>query len=155
MNEVLFNKLITEYNHLAFTHHYIFGYADKGNVYVSFAEDDVLPYVCTLDKVASNRVGGYALRFKPNKAQKEILKLHNSFVLCSVDYFEELVKNTIYNRGEVFEKLVTEYFGQEWVKDNVPFTVAGDIEYNGIAYQIKYEKATFVNEAQLARFMKA
>ena len=34
----------------------------------------------------------------------------------------------------------------DWEKDNVPFTEGGDIEINGKAFQIKYEKATFTNE---------
>ena len=71
-------------------------------------------------------------------------------MLCSEKYFEELVANSKYNRGEIFEKLVTEYFGQVWVKDNIPFTEAGDIEVNGISYQIKFQKATFCNEKSLA-----
>jgi hypothetical protein len=38
-----------------------------------------------------------------------------------------------------------------WEKDNVPFTEDGDLTANGIAYQIKFEKATFTNEKTLAR----
>ena len=57
-----------------------------------------------------------------------------------------------YNRGEIFEKLVTEFYGQKWEKDNVPFTDDGDLTVNGIAYQIKFQKATFTSEKQLARF---
>jgi hypothetical protein len=65
--------------------------------------------------------------------------------------FETLVEESKYNKGEIFEKLVTENFGQEWTKDNVPFTKGGDLTVNGIAYQIKFEKATFTNEKTLAR----
>ena len=57
-----------------------------------------------------------------------------------------MVETTKYNKGEIFEKLITEYFGMKWEKDNVPFTEGGDIEINGKAFQIKYEKATFTNE---------
>ena len=46
--------------------------------------------------------------------------------------------------------MVTEYFGQIWEKDNVPFTKGGDIEVNGIAYQIKFQAATFCNEKSIA-----
>ena len=56
-----------------------------------------------------------------------------------------------YNFGEVFEKLETERVGQTWVKDNVPFTEDGDLTVDGIAYQIKFEKATFLTEAQALR----
>ena len=64
-----------------------------------------------------------------------------------------MVETSKYNRGEIYEKIVTEFFGKEWEKDNVPYTEAGDLEVNGIAYQIKFEKATFVNEKGLARIM--
>ena len=50
---------------------------------------------------------------------------------------------------------MTESYGQTWTKDNVPFTAGGDIEVDGIAYQIKYEKATFTNEKTLARLKAA
>lgn len=72
-------------------------------------------------------------------------------VLCSKEFFETTAKESKYNKGEIFEKLVTEYFAQEWTKDNIPFTEAGDIEINGKAYQIKFEKATFTNEKTLAK----
>jgi hypothetical protein len=54
----------------------------------------------------------------------------------------------------VFEKLVTEYYGQQWTKDNVPFTEDGDLTVDGIAYQIKYDRATFCNEKSLANLSK-
>ena len=75
----------------------------------------------------------------------------NAEVLCSEKFFDELCEMSKYNRGEIFEKLITEHFGQVWTKDNIPFTEAGDIEVDGIAYQVKFEKATFINEAQMMR----
>lgn len=154
MNEMIFKTLINGYEEVAFTGNYIFGYTDRHNVYVSFATSEILPFVTCLDKDSSKRTGGYSLRFKPTKAQKEVLKMEKSFVLCSEAYFEGLVKESKYNRGEIFEKLITEYFGQVWEKDNVPFTQAGDIEVDGVAYQIKYQKATFCTESSLANLRK-
>lgn len=147
MNTALFKTMIDRYNAASFTHEYIFGYTDRGNVYVTFAKSDILPYVCKLDN--ASRGCGYALRFVPTKAQKEILKMEDTFILCSKAMFEYEVANSKYNRGEIFEKMVTEYFGQIWVKDNVPFTADGDLTINGIAYQIKYQAATFCNEKSL------
>lgn len=147
-NLELFRKMVKEYNRLAYTGEYIFGFEQNGNIYLIKATHEILPYVCKLDN--ASRGCGYALRFKPNKAQKEILKENGYTILCSKEYFEEVVKNSKYNRGEIFEKLVTEYFGQEWEKDNVPFTEDGDLTVKGIAYQIKYQSATFVNEKTLA-----
>ena len=80
--------------------------------------------------------------------------MQSAQVLCSVNYFESVKADCKYNKGEVFEKLVTEFYGQEWTKDNVPFTVDGDLTVNGTAYQIKFEKATFCNEKSLANLKK-
>ena len=141
--------MIDFYNRNSFTHNYIFGVAFGGKVYAVKATAEALPYLLTVEKASRN--AGLALRFKPNNAQRADLLAMGAKVLCSVDYFNALVAGSKYNRGEIFEKLVTENYGQHWEKDNIPFTQAGDIEVNGIAYQIKYEKATFINEAQMLR----
>ena len=148
-NIALFNSMISKYNALSFTHEYVFGFTYKGNVYMATVDASVLPYVLTLDK--ASRGAGYSLRFKPTVAQK-ITLLPYAELLCSVDFFDDTVKESKYNKGEIFEKFVTEKFGQEWHKDNVPFTDDGDVTANGVAYQIKFEKATFCNEKQLQRF---
>ena len=145
----MFKTLITEYNAKAYTHEYMFGFADKGMIWVCYAQAEDLPYITTLDRTSSKRGGGYSLRFKPTRRQKEMLKRGKTFILCSSDYFESECKSSKYNKGEVFEKLVTEYFGQTWVKDNVPFTMDGDLTVNGIAYQLKFDKATFCTEKSL------
>lgn len=151
MNTTIFHKMVNDYDATSYTHEYMFGFADRGNIWLTLANASILPYVCTLDSASRN--GGYALRFKPNKAQKELLKTGKAYVLCSTKEFNEMVETSKYNRGEIYEKIVTEFFGKEWEKDNVPYTEAGDLEVNGIAYQIKFEKATFVNEKGLARIM--
>ena len=146
-NTTLFKTLIDRYNAVAYTHEYIWGFEYKGNIYMAQTSADVMPFVCKLDK--ASRGCGFALRFVPTVAQKLTL-MTSAVVLCSKKFFEEEVSNSIYNRGEIFEKMVTEYFGQEWEKDNVPFTDDGDITVDGIAYQIKYQKATFCNEKSIA-----
>ena len=147
MNTTVFTLLIKRYNELSYTHNYLFGFNYQGTVYCATATAEVLPFVCTLD--TASRGAGCALRFKPNGRQKEILKGFQCFPVCSVEFLESEANETQYNRGEIFEKLVTEHFGQKWQKDNVPFTKAGDIVVNGTHYQIKYEKATFINEKTL------
>lgn len=148
-NAIIFNELVNGYNELAYTHNYMFGFEDRGTIFCAITDEKVLNLVCTLDK--ASRGAGFALRFKPNKAQKELLKTFELIPVCSTLYFNQLVATTRYNKGEIFEKLVTELFGQVWEKDNVPFTKAGDIEVDGIAYQIKFEKATFTNEKTLKK----
>ena len=150
-NTALFATMINRYNEVAFTHNYIWGFTYKHNVYMAITTSEVMPLVCKLDK--ASRGAGYALRFCPTTDQKLVL-MPSATLLCSEKFFNEQVAESKYNNGEIFEKMVTEYFGQVWVKDNVPFTEAGDIETNGVAYQIKYQKATFCNEKSLANLRK-
>ena len=149
MNETMFNYLINEYNRLAYTHEYILGFAYKGVVYAVKTNADVLPYILKLDK--ASRGAGYSIRFKPTVAQKIMLLGMGAEVVCSEEYFNAIVKATKYNNGEIFEKMETEKVGQTWTKDSVPFTIDGDLTVDGVAYQIKYQGATFTNEKTLAR----
>ena len=148
-NITLFKEMVDFYNDKAFTHNYIFGFNYKGNVYMVKTTSKVLAYVLKLDKASRGK--GYSLRFKPNNKIREMLLAEGAELICSVEMFKELVANSKYNKGEIFERLVTEWYGQEWEKDNVPFTDDGDITVDGIAYQIKYEQATFITEAQMMR----
>ncbi len=148
-NVALFRKMVKFYNSKSFTHLYIFGIRFCGNIWLVKTTSEILETVLSLDK--ASRGAGYALRFKPNKAKKAALLAENGKILCSEKFFDELAKNSKYNKGEIFEKLVTELYGQTWEKDNVPFTDDGDLTVDGIAYQIKFEKATFINEKQMLR----
>jgi len=125
---------------------YALGFTLNDSVYVAYVGDDELDQVITVDR--ASRGAGLLLRFKPTRAQKLFL-LKFAQVLCSKSLFESEVNASKYNAGEVFEKMVTESFGQTWVKDNIPFTEAGDIEVNGEQIQIKFERASLANERQL------
>ena len=157
----LFKSMIDRYNEMAYTHNYIWGFEYKKVIYMAITKEDVMPYVCKLDRAAEKN-DGMAIRFCPNTQQKMLL-MTSAQPLCSAVYFKALCnekypnkkgKLVKYNNGEVFEKLVTEHFNQVWVKDNVPFTKDGDLTVNGIAYQIKFEKATFCNEKSLNNLSK-
>lgn len=151
-NTTLFAEMIRKYNTLSATHDYIFGFEYKGNVYMVEATSEALPYILTLDK--ASRGAGYSLRFKPTVEQRLYLLTKGATVLCSSEYFKTVVSGSIYNNGEIFEKMVTEYFGQEWEKDHVPFWEDGDLRVGRKVYQIKFNKASFTTEKQLAKMWK-
>lgn len=153
INTSLFEMMINRYNELSYTHNYIYGFFFQNTVYMIKTTAEIMPYILKLDK--TSRGAGYSLRFCPTNAQKTFLLTKGAQVLCSKESFETSVKESKYNKGEIFEKMVTEFYGQEWTKDNVPFTEDGDLTTNGIAYQIKFEKATFTNEKTLARMEKS
>ena len=149
MNTNLFESMITRYNELSFTHNYIYGFYYQNMVYMVHADATLMPYILKLDK--ASRGAGYSLRFCPTNNIKVMLISKGAEILCSKDFFDTMVKDSKYNKGEIFEKMVTEKYGQEWHKDNVPFTEDGDLTVYGTTYQIKFEKATFTNEKALAR----
>lgn len=122
----------------------------KGVLYACIVEADEIALYMKLDKASRN--GGYSLRFKPNRAERENLIFnHKSFPLCDTGKFNAMYKRSKYNRGEVVEREVFRKFNQYWKKDTIPFWIDGDITIDGIKYQIKYEKATFITEAQARR----
>ena len=140
-------EMMTSYEKHSFSNKYIKGFVFKNMVYMLMT-NSLDETGLKLDKASRN--GGCSLRFKPNlKDKKEMLK--KAFPVCTKQEFIALVKASKYNNGEMYEKIITEHFGLKWKKDNTPFTKKGDIEINGIAYQIKFEKATFINEKQLAK----
>ena len=149
VNNIALKEMVRFYNHHAFTHNYIFGINFHGNIFMVETSSDILCQVLKLDK--ASRGNGYALRFKPNNKVRELLMTEKATFLCSAEMFCDLCDESKYNKGEVFEKLVTEYYGQTWEKDSVPFTDDGDLTVDGIAYQIKYESASFINEKQMMR----
>ena len=146
-NIALFNEMVKTYNDKAYTHEYIFGINYKGNIYMVKTTSQLLSLVLKLDKASRGK--GYSLRFKPNNKVRELLLSEGAELICSTEMFTKLVSESRYNKGEVFEKLVTEWYGQKWEKDSIPFTEDGDLTVDGIAYQIKYEQATFLTEAQM------
>ena len=153
MNTALKEKMVRFYIRRAGAHAYIWGFVLDGNVWMVKTDGSAVMSAVKLDK--ASRGAGYALRFKPTKSIKVWLLSLGAEVLCSKKFFNEQVESTKYNRGEIFEKLVTEHFGQTWEKDNVPFTEQGDINVNGEEIQVKFEKATFINEKQMERMERA
>lgn len=143
--------MVKRYNGAAATHNYIFGFVWKKVVYVvrvmGATAERLTAWTC-MDYDSRSHTA--SLRFKPTNAQKALLMAMGAEPMMAEADFEAMVAGSKYNRGEIFEKLVTEAAGQEWVKDNVPFTEDGDLTVNGIKYQIKYNKATFANEKSLA-----
>ena len=136
--------MIKHYRNHSAADSYILGFTEEKKLYmVEVAE--IMPRFLTVEQASRNQ--GENLRLRIKKNLKKQLMQKNPICLGSA----EMLKTEKYNKGEIFEKLVTEYFGQVWEKDNIPFWKDGDLTVNGIAYQIKFESATFTNEKQMAR----
>lgn len=150
--EIIKEMLQNRYHALAYTDQYIIAYKVKGVVYFTLCDSHMVDRVTSVEH--GHTGDGFALRFKPNMAKRRLLMSHNCTVLCSEKFLVETTKSNKYNTGENIEKLITEFYGQTWKKDKIPFTESGDIVINGISYQIKYEDGTFTNEKQLASLEK-
>lgn len=83
--------------------------------------------------------------------KKKVAK--TGIVLATKEEFETFAKelggNGKMNRGKALEKLIFNYYGQDWKADNKEYTEYADIVVNGVNYQIKTDKATFLNESEL------
>lgn len=125
---------------------YIVGFVLDGALYmVEMAR--IAPRFLNVEEASRNQ--GTNLRLRLKRAQKEALA-KKAICLGSAD----VLTAGKYNKGENFEKVVTEYFGQEWVKDTVPFYVQGDICLDGKEVQIKLDTATLANEKMLNKLKR-
>lgn len=152
--EEIKNYLINEYNKLAFTHSYIFGYAYNGMVYAARVMDarNLLPFLTYVDRASSKNGRTHSLKYRPNNKQWIMLCAQAEEVktICTVEYLENLKANSRKNRGQLFEELVAQAFGGELeIKTNLKFTKSGDMILNNVSYQVKYTKATFTDERTL------
>ena len=136
------------YNALSASHLYILGFMVKNVLYYVQMDFDGLAKYMRLDHASSARGGFAKLRIKLTKEQKaELLEIATK---CGTA--EDLTADEKHNKGENFERVITELLTPDkWVKDSVPFNVAGDIVVNGENVQIKFDGAEITNEKLLAR----
>ena len=136
--------LIRNYRKYSVADSYILGFIyDKMLYMLEVAE--IAPRFLNVEEASRNQ--GENLRLRLKKAHKVSLMKKQPICLGSAD----CLNAEKYNKGEIFEKLVTEYFGQVWKKDTVPFYKDGDITVNGKKIQIKLDSATLMNTKQIAR----
>lgn len=140
--------LINHYRKNSAADSYILGFTYAKNLYF-VAVEEIAPRLLTVEQASRNQ--GENLRLRLKKKYKEQLMKKNPVCLGSAD----MLTAEKYNKGEIFEKLVTEYYGQEWEKDTVPFWVQGDIQLNGAEVQIKLDAATLMNTKQVERLKAA
>lgn len=124
---------------------YIIGFSHKGKIYMEMV-DRLNPDMITLESASKNQ--GVSLRFRPKSAHKAEMLL-KAVCLGTI----EMLLDEKYNKGEMFEKIITEYYGQEWHKDTVPFHKAGDINIGGVEIQIKFEKAALATSKTIEKLL--
>ena len=141
-------EMMNRYNARSASHVYALGFVANGNLYatkLSFAE---LSRFFKLDRASSKRGGFAKIRIK--LTSKDRAELSETAELIGAESL--LVKDSAHNKGENFERELTERWTAEtWVKDSVPFWVAGDITVNGEEIQVKLDGAELTNEKILSR----
>ena len=124
---------------------YILGFVYAGELWM-IETKEIMPRFLTVEVASRNQ--GENLRLRIRKSLKE--ELMRKGPICLGD--ASLLEAEKYNKGEIFEKIVTEYYGQTWQKDTIPFWVQGDINVDGRELQIKLDTATLMNTKQIERF---
>lgn len=139
--------MINHYRNHSAADSYIVGFVyDKNLYFIKMTE--IAPRFLNVEVASRNQ--GENLRLRLKKSHRASLMKKNPVCLGSADM---LVADK-YNKGEIFEKAVTEYYGQTWEKDTVPFWVQGDINLDGEEVQIKLDSATLMNTKQIAKLKK-
>ena len=142
------NEMTAIYNRASAAHTYALGFVRKHQLYAVKLTFEQLSKYCQLTRASSKRGGYVKIRILLKAAEMEALTA-TAELLGSEDL---LVKDTTYNKGENFERELTERWTTEtWVKDSVPFWQDGDIRVNGVAIQVKLNGAELTNEKTLAK----
>ena len=141
-------EMMTAYERLSASHVYALGFVHGGLLYaqkLTFAE---LSAFFKLDRASSKRGGFAKIRIKLTASDRAELSLTAELIGAE----SLLTADASHNKGENFERELTERWTAEtWVKDSVPFNVAGDLVLNGENVQVKLDGAELTNEKILAK----
>ena len=141
-------EMMNAYNARSASHVYALGFVCDGNLYaqkLSFAE---LSKYFKLDRASSKKGGMLKIRIRMSSADRAELKLTAECIGAE----NLLTADPAHNKGENFERELTErWTAEKWVKDSVPFWMAGDIKLNGVNVQVKLDGAELTNEKILTR----
>lgn len=142
-------EMLNTYNARNAADAYVLGFTLDGWLYrIELAE--IPAHMVGMTRMSSAKGGFRKIRVKLNKAAKLELIAMGAELMGPASLLEQ---DAAHNRGENFERLVAEAAGKTWVKDSVPFWVAGDLRVNGRELQIKLDGAELANERSLARAM--
>lgn len=143
-------EMISKYEAKSAATSHIFGFPFEGVLY-SYETNDLseIDEVFKLGRAAKSHGGAQKIKISFSKlTKKKLINNGKAIKLGTLDIMSYIDK---YNNGEHFEHYIHEINGKTWVKDSIPFYVAGDIELNGKQVQIKFDGATLVSETTLVR----
>lgn len=139
----LMEKMKDFYHNTSFTQTYMVGWIEGYDILTVTMEWDEFKKLLKYDRAATSKGGMLKIRVKLDKKAKTILK-SKAIVVGKI---EELTFDKKHNKGENFERIVTEKLaGCKWQKDSIPYYKAGDIILNGKPVQVKFDGAELTNQ---------
>jgi len=140
------------YKAMSAAHIYALGFILNNLLYVAKLTFEELRAYFKLDHTSAKR-GGYAkIRIRLTAEDRALLSAKAEKIGTAA----MLAEDPDHNKGENFERILTElWMGERWVKDSVPFWIAGDIRVNGEEIQIKFDGAELTNEKTLGRLLQS
>lgn len=143
-------EMINLYNALTAADGYIVGFVLNHLLYYIKFDGHLPTEILKFDRASSKRGGMAKVRVRLGVDFRKAMVANGQAVLMGSETL--LMTADRWNKGERFERIITETLTAEtWVKDSVPFNVAGDIELNGQQIQIKFDDAELTNEKTLMR----
>ena len=121
----------------------IFGFEYEKRVYMAMLDAIPVSWV-KLVQTSSKRGSENKLRLEVSRWEKAKL-LRRAVMVGTL----EIVNTIRGNRGDSWEKWVTEHYNQTWKKYSTPYYKDGDITVCGEKLQIKWENATLANESTI------
>jgi len=143
-------EMINLYNALTAADGYIVGFVLNHLLYYVRFDGHLPTEILKFDRASSKRGGMAKVRVRLGSEIRKALVANGRAVLMGSETM--LMTADKWNKGERFERIITETLtATEWVKDSIPFNVAGDIELNSQQIQIKFDDAELTNEKTLRR----
>lgn len=143
-------EMINKYSERSAAHTYALGFIYRDSLYVAKLTFAEISKYFKLGRMSSKRGGFAKIRIRLTAADRAELSAKAELLGLP----ELLTKDENHNKGENFERELTERWTSEtWVKDSVPFWVAGDIRVNGIEIQVKLDGAELTNEKTLRNLL--
>lgn len=141
-------ELLKMYEKTTAAHRTILGFAIGKIVYMIIVERLSENWV-ELTNEANGRGGKNKLRLNLNKWDKA--KLKNKAIAVGTTEIINTIKG---NKGDSWEKWVSEHYGITWKKSQTIYTEDGDITVAGEKLQIKWENATLALENTIRNAVK-
>ena len=133
--------MVVAYEMLSKADEYWFGFILRHQVYL--VKDIPFEKLATMfrkDRTSSRKGGKVSVRIRATVNELEAL-LPEAVLLGD----ESVLKQA--NKGDALEQYISEEILHEpWVKNSVPFWVAGDLVVDGKQVQVKFNQAQLVNE---------